>query len=311
MGESRDRDRAEKYMSEFLDGFSSLCESEIRDAAIRLSYISAAKKTSSYLLEQARAAVANSADDAAVIWQQFAEKACTLRNQTMAASRQKLSEIGVQLSKWIKEEGKQLYELVKHYANKLYPCVGVEQLTPQMEAKIFENIVEASGRTNPKVNLFSKITLSVVIVVLLAQLSYMIYRVFRAEKPLYELAEEAVSFGAGLVGGYLGTKLSVSLVLTFATSASAGPIGVIAAVVGGIVGGILASFGATHLFRLVYQLIFPHSEPGPGPPKLDLKQIYGAPDLGCEVLFGAPKLDLQDISGPPKLGLEVLHGHQI
>src|SRR5688572_15485844 len=82
--------------------------------------------------------------------QQAAEAANQMRNEIMEATRLKLSPIGKATSVALKEKGKLLDELLEHYATKMFKK-SFAQLDAAGQTAVYEEVVKASGRANPRV----------------------------------------------------------------------------------------------------------------------------------------------------------------
>lgn len=274
----------------------------IKNAKLRREYIELTKKAAQEIVEEARSAARNAPHRAVQIWEEAAAKASELRNVYLEQTRKNVNKAASAFSKMLKEEGLTYTQLVQKYTRQVLGSAGggsatYTSLDVAEQQKIMEKIVEASGRTNPRINALSKWSGRLSITLILVTIGISIYNICEAENPTLEAVKTAVSLGFGAAGGYAGAELGAAI------GACGGPVGVlIGAIIGGIVGGFLAAFGGESLVNVLYRAFFPSSAPGPGPPPFDaIPVLYGQPALGSVGVVGQPK-----IRGVPKSGQPVL-----
>ncbi|XP_045175820.1 uncharacterized protein LOC123536576 [Mercenaria mercenaria] len=283
---------------------------EIRNAQLRKEYIDLTKKAAQEILQEAITNAIANPSRALKIWEIAAEKCGKLRNLYLDQTRQNVSKAASAFSKMLKDEGLTFPKLVQKYTAKLFKTTGTEpacyaSLEVLEQQKVMEGIVEASGRTNPKINALSKWLGRAGIALILITIGISIYVICEAANPTLEAVKTAVSLGFGTAGCYAGAELGA------AVGACGGPVGIlIGAIAGGIGGGFLAAFGGESLVNILHNAFFPSSATGPGPPPFDvIPVLYGQPYLGYVAVVGPPKvIDDEFISGPPPLREQAVVG---
>ena len=303
----------EEKKKEFNDHLHSLTKNSyvwahqnIKNAKFRDEYISKAKESAENLRKQAATEMeqATTPGQKLAVIEKYAKQASELRNEFLRVTRSKVSVTAKAFSKWMKEEGKTFSSLMEHYATKVAKANGKEvkgfaALSEELQTQVYEEILAASGRTNIKVNMFSKWLGRLGKSMFVITIAIEIWHVCEAANPVMTAVKDAVSLGFGVAGAVAGQELGAAI------GAAGGPLGVlIGAIVGGVAGGFLASLAGESLFDFVYKLLHPASCPGPGPPiVLGYSDIYGIPPVYTGPR-GAPKVVTETprpLYGPPSV----------
>lgn len=172
----------------------------IPDTAVRQEYIKMSRKASNDIRELVEAGK--------ITPKQAAERAHSIRNTLLDASRGKLSNIGRAWSQNLKKLGKTLPELENYYAKKLFK-LNFESLSQGNKNRVWKEIVAASGRPKASVNTSAKILGAVGKGFVVVTVSLALYNIISAEDKTRATAKEAVVIGSSLggmvAGGYVAS----------------------------------------------------------------------------------------------------------
>lgn len=177
---------------------------------------------------------------AAKIWESYAagklsareaaEAANQMRNEIMEATRLKLSPVGKATSVSLKEKGKLLEELLEHYAQKMFKK-GFAELDDAGRTAIYEEVIKASGRANPRVTAQAARLGKLARGLWIITIGISVYNIATSENMVHQACKEAMSLGASIA---LGTAVGAYGGVRF------GPWGAaIGALIGGVLGGIM------------------------------------------------------------------------
>ena len=167
-----------------------------------------------------------------------AAQANRLRNEIMELTRRQTSDFGRAIAQQVKASGKSLDQLMEIYAQRRYR-VSFSRLYRLEQQVIFMEIVEASGRANPRWSAVAQrwgrygrglFALSVAISA---------YNILTAENILVASAREGGRLGFGLLGGAAGGAVA---------GLACGPGAPVCSSVGIIAGGIAGALGADLIF---------------------------------------------------------------
>lgn len=200
----------------------------IKDANVRLDYISKTQQMSTELRLSAQAGIMSS--------REAAEAANQMRNEIMEAARLKSSDLGKAKAKALKAKGLSLDDLTKKYATKMFDGKTFKQLNKAQQDEVLLFIVKSAGRANVKVNARAARLGAVgrglwVFTIIIAT-----YNISVAEDKVDAAGREAASLTGGFAGGAAAGALAG---IWF------GPVGV---AVGAIVGGVLGSIAADQIY---------------------------------------------------------------
>lgn len=193
------------------------------DAATRQWYIRKTQEMSRELRAQHRSG--------AITARKAAETAHEMRNSIMEMARARSSDIGRAAARQLKAGGLEFQTLVEKYAQREWQR-PFDSLTDKEKNQVLLEIVDASGRPNPKVNArVSKMArIGRSLWVLSAAIA--IYNISAAEDHAHQAGREAANLGGGFAGGAMAGA---------AAGIWFGPLGVAVGVaVGGIVGSLIA-----------------------------------------------------------------------
>lgn len=167
---------------------------------------------------------------------QGAEAANQARNEILDMIRARSSPVGRARAEQLKARGLALQDIVEKYAQRLF-SKPFSQLSAAEQTRVYEEVMEAAGRANPKVNASVKRLGRLGRGLWFVTAGFAIYNVAVAEDKMRAFAKEGVVIGGGIGGGWL---------VGAAGGAWFGPVG---AVVGAIIGGVLGSILADEAFE--------------------------------------------------------------
>ena len=195
----------------------------VRDSSVRQTYMTETKAMASEL----RAAYQKGNMTA----KQAAETANQMRNEIMEFARVKSSDMGRAKAKSLKAKGLDMDQLTNKYAKQRFGRT-FENLSETQRAKVYMDIVDSSGRANPKVSLKARRLGAAGRCLWVLTACVAIYNVATADNKLKAAGREASNIGGGFGGGVAGGAVSG---IWF------GPIGVaIGVIVGGVLGAVVA-----------------------------------------------------------------------
>lgn len=210
----------------------SLASEVVWDGSVRAQY-----------REQIRRAIADFERRATlgeITWAQAAERVNIMRNDTMEALRLRSSPVGRSIAEWLKAEGKTLNELIARYTIKLHgPNARFDALTAAEKNAVYAEIVQAAGRSNPKVNLWLGRASRAGKGLIVLSVAYSIYAISTSDDPAATARREVAVTGAGIAGGVAGGALA---------GLACGPGAPVCVTVGAFIGGALAAFGVDFAF---------------------------------------------------------------
>lgn len=202
----------------------------IQDGKVRLEYLRSTEEVSRTLLQEVQAGHLTAFEGA--------QEANKLRNAIMDAARIRSSDIGRAQAQALKATGKTLQELEHYYANKLFKK-AFDTLTQAEKNQIWMEIVEASGRPRPAMNIKAARLAKAGRALIFVSVAFAVYNVATAEDKGRQVVKEGTTAGAGILGGMAGGA---------AAGLACGPGAPVCVAVGVFVGGGLAAFGADLTF---------------------------------------------------------------
>lgn len=205
-------------MSDFAGNSAKLAVESIRNSRLREHYIEITKTTADCVLEEARNAELLSPCQQLDVWKGAALKASKMRNIWMDKTRERMSPTALAFSKLLKDRAPTFSELVNKYTSRLYESTSessFEYLTDSNKMKVFQTIVKSAGRTNTTVNIVSKVAGVCGALSLLVTFAVVLYGIGSSRSPSLCVARYVITFGTGIVGAYLGSKLGAKVALYF------------------------------------------------------------------------------------------------
>lgn len=202
----------------------------ITDDAVRSKYIRQTESVAKTLLEEVQSGHLSPLE--------AAEEANKIRNAIMEAARIGSSDIGRAQAQALKAIGKSLQELESYYAQKLFKS-AFEKLTQAEKNKVWLEIVEASGRPRPAMNLKAMRLSRAGRGLIFVSAAFSVYNVATAENMGRQAVKEGTTTGAGLLGGMTGGAVA---------GLACGPGAPMCVAVGIFVGGAAAALGAEFAF---------------------------------------------------------------
>ena len=195
----------------------------IKDSRVRQEYIRRIQAMSSELKSAVQAGTKSPLEAAKV--------ATEMRNEIMEMSRIKSSDIGLAKAKSLKIKGITFDNLVKKYAKDKF-STSFEKLTKGQQDEVLIEIVEASGRANPKMSVKAGRLGAVGRGLWVISIAVAAYNIGSAEDKVDATQREVVGFSGGFAGGAAGGA---------AAGIWFGPIGIAVGVaVGGVLGAVMA-----------------------------------------------------------------------
>ena len=187
---------------------------------------------------------------------QAAEAANQMRNEIMEQTRDRSSDVGRARARQEKPKGKTLQELLEKYAGEKFKK-PFEQLGPKQRNQVLLEVVDASGRPNPKFNAKAARLGAAARALWVLGAAIAVYNIAVSDNKAQAAAREGVSIAGGFAGGAAGGALAG---IWF------GPVGV---AVGAAIGGVVGSICSDELFvelapvgsRSVNAIIDPHTMP--------------------------------------------------
>lgn len=157
-----------------------------------------------------------------------------LRNAIMEASRFRSSDIGRARAIRLKGTGRTLRELLESYAGLKYRR-PFDQLSVSQQNHVYLEIIEASGRARPSVNVAMARLSRAGRGLLVVTLACAVYNVAASEDMSKAATREGVAIGGGFIGGAVGGAVA---------GMACGPGAPICVTLGVFVGGALGALGA-------------------------------------------------------------------
>lgn len=205
-------------------------KSFIKDPQLRLQYNIRAQETARQYLKLV--------DSGKMPVLQAAQEASALRNEVLNLIRSQSSHVGRAYAENLKASGKSFEVLSQEKAFKLFQKDFTQLSLTQQEA-VYREIVESSGRPNPKVNAQAKNFSRLGKGLLVLSLSLAAYNVATADDKLRALGNEGAALGGGIAGGALGGA---------AAGLVCGPGAIVCSAIGVFIGGALGGIGADYAF---------------------------------------------------------------
>lgn len=222
MSDDNSHDNAATALMGLKSAAATFAHQFIKDSAARKAYLQYTSEFATKIWESYAASTMTA--------QQAAEAANQMRNEIMEATRLKLSPIGKAKSVALKEKGKLLEELLEHYAQKIFKK-SFAQLDGAGQTAVYEEVVKASGRANPRVTAQAARLGKLARGLWIITIGISLYNIATSENMVHQACKEAMSLGASIA---MGTAVGALGGVRF------GPWGAaVGALVGGVLGGIM------------------------------------------------------------------------
>lgn len=202
----------------------------IQDGNVRQGYIRETSFVAETIKEEVLAGRLTAAEGA--------QEANKIRNAIMDAARIDSSDLGRAQAEALKATGKSLQQLQEAYAAKLFKK-AFATLSDAEKNKVWLEIVEASGRARPAMNLKAARLAKLGKGLIFVSIAFAVYNVATADDPGRQAVKEGVTAGAGILGGMAGGA---------AAGLVCGPGAPVCVTVGVFVGGALAALGTDLTF---------------------------------------------------------------
>jgi hypothetical protein len=203
----------------------------IKDAKARASYVSRIAEMAEQIRRDVRAGRLSAREGA-----QFANHA---RNVIMDETRAVSSAIGRAKAVAAKPAWLSLDEAIDKAVKELFPGKRFAELDAASRRKVFEEVIEASGRSRPsftnRIPHLKRLGRGLVVVTV----AISIYNIWEAENKIRQSAKEGMTMGGGALGGALATASA-----GFVCGPGAPACVTVLFVVGGIAGALAASYAA-------------------------------------------------------------------
>jgi hypothetical protein len=138
----QDKQRLQKEVHNLVDVAGNFSGRFINDARVRGQYMSTIRQYASQILNDVKQHRQSA--------RQGAERAVAVRNEILAASRLKSTDLGRAWAEKLKKKGRTLDELMEYYARKRFGKAFAELATDAQRDAVYVDIIEGSGRWNPK-----------------------------------------------------------------------------------------------------------------------------------------------------------------
>ena len=215
-------------------------EAEIANAGAHLTIDAAAREAYTRQIRAMADELRASAQAGRITWGEAAAQAGEARNAVMTLIRGRSTPVGRAMAQQLKAQGRTLNELV---ARKVQQRFGAQtrfaDLTPAQQNAVYAEIVEAAGRSNPRVTTAMRRLSRAGRGLLVVSIALSVYTVATAEDKVDAAGREAAVTGAGIAGGVAGGALA---------GLACGPGAPVCVTVGAFVGGALAAFGVDCLW---------------------------------------------------------------
>lgn len=204
----------------------------VNDGRVRELY----QRTIKNLIDQLRAdAQANR-----ITWADAAQQASAARNGTMELLRSQSSPVGRAMAEQLKAQGKTLNELIARYAVKLFgENAQFDALSAADKNRVYGAIVEAAGRSNPRVNLMMTTVSRAGRGLIILSIAISVYKVATSDDPWNTAEREVAITGGGIAGGIAGGALA---------GLACGPGAPVCVTIGAFVGGAAVAIGIDWLW---------------------------------------------------------------
>ena len=185
------------YLRSALDDFAASARNFgaafIKDAGARANYVRKIDQMAKDVLSDVRAGRETA--------EAGAEFARNMRNAIMQETRRQSSAIGRAAAEAMKPTGKTLAQLIEEKAANLFPGKTFVNLAKAERQQVFEEIIEAAGRSRPSVTAMIPRWRLMGRGCLLFTAGIAIYNVWTAQNKIEAGLNEALVFGGGAAGG--------------------------------------------------------------------------------------------------------------
>lgn len=204
----------------------------VNDGHVRELY----QRTIKNLVDRLRA----DAETHRITWADAAQQASDARNNTMELLRSQSSPVGRAMAEQLKAQGKTLNELVARYSIKLFgEDANFDALSAVEKNRVYAAIVEAAGRSNPRVNVMMATVSHVGRGLIILSIAVSVYKVATSDDPWDTAEREAAITGGGIAGGMAGGALA---------GLACGPGAPVCVTIGAFVGGAAVAIGIDWLW---------------------------------------------------------------
>lgn len=170
-----------------------------------------------------------------ITWRQAAEQANVLRNELLNLARGQSTPVGKAMAEKMKERGLTLNAVIAKYTLELF---GKEaefgRLKPEQQHAVYAKVVERSGISNLKVNLWMSRLSIAGRGLWVMSISLAAYNVALSENKVEAIKKEGILAGGGIAGGMAGGAIAGLM---------CGPGAPVCVGVGAFVGGVMAVYG--------------------------------------------------------------------
>ena len=177
------------------------------------------------------------ASSGAITWKRAAEEASFARNEILDHMRSRSSPIGRASAEKMKAQGRTLNEMIARKTAEIHgSSAKFDSLTQAQKNTVYKAVVESSGKSSAKANLWVRRMTFTTRSLLFVSLAISTYNIAVAEDKLAAAGEEAAIAGGGVAGGVAGGALA---------GLACGPGAPVCVAVGAFVGGAAAAFGVS------------------------------------------------------------------
>lgn len=228
----RDRSTFEQVVAGIQGDISNAAMAATKDPQVRAAYQRATQELSSDLRNQAASG--------RITWAVAAQQAREARDVVLETMRGRSTPIGRAVAESIKKQSPTLNGLIARYTvNRFGPNAIFDQLSQAQKNAVYAEIVEAAGRSNPRINAQMLRLSRVGRGLIFLSLAISVYNVATAEDQVTAAGREVAVTGAGIGGGMAGGALA---------GLACGPGFPVCVTIGVFVGGALGAIGVDLLF---------------------------------------------------------------
>jgi hypothetical protein len=215
-------------------------EAEIANIGVHLAIDGAARQAYARQIRAMADELRSQAASGTITWSRAAAQAQEARNAIMDIVRGRSTPVGRALAEQLKREGRTLNELIARKTLQLHgPGADFGRLSPAQQNAVYAEIVEAAGRSNPRVTTTMRRLSRAGRGLIVLSIGLSVYTVATADDPVDAAGRELAVTGAGVGGGIAGGALA---------GLACGPGAPVCVTVGAFVGGALAAFGVDYFW---------------------------------------------------------------
>ena len=176
-------------------------EAEIANVGVHLAIDGAARQAYARQIKAMADELRSQAASGTITWSRAAAQAQDARNAIMDIVRGRSTPVGRALAEQLKREGRTLNELIARKTLQLHgPGADFGRLSPAQQNAVYAEIVEAAGRSNPRVTSTMRRLSRAGRGLIVLSIGLSVYTVATADDPVDAAGRELAVTGAGIGG---------------------------------------------------------------------------------------------------------------